>query len=534
MKSVIWSLLSLLALSQALTIPLLEELQQQTFFSKKTVPQQVAELVGTHYSKDEIISLWKDIELDVPREKIQEAFDKFVKQSTATSPVRNEFPLSQQDWVTVTNTKFDNYQLRVKKSHPEKLNIDKVKQSSGYLDIIDQDKHLFYWFFESRNDPSTDPIILWLNGGPGCSSITGLLFEKIGPSYITKEIKPEHNPYSWNNNASVIFLEQPVGVGFSYSSKKVGDTATAAKDTYVFLELFFQKFPQFLTSNLHIAGESYAGHYLPKIASEIVSHADKTFDLSGVMIGNGLTDPLIQYKYYQPMACGKGGYKQVISDEECDELDRVYPRCERLTRACYEFQNSVTCVPATLYCDQKLLKPYTDTGLNVYDIRTMCDEGTDLCYKELEYVEKYMNQPEVQEAVGSEVSSYKGCDDDVFLRFLYSGDGSKPFHQYITDVLNASIPVLIYAGDKDYICNWLGNQAWVNELEWNLSEEFQATPIRPWFTLDNNDYAGNVQTYGNFSFLRVFDAGHMVPYNQPVNALDMVVRWTHGDFSFGY
>lgn len=274
MKSVIWSLLSLLALSQALTIPLLEELQQQTFFSKKTVPQQVAELVGTHYSKDEIISLWKDIELDVPREKIQEAFDKFVKQSTATSPVRNEFPLSQQDWVTVTNTKFDNYQLRVKKSHPEKLNIDKVKQSSGYLDIIDQDKHLFYWFFESRNDPSTDPIILWLNGGPGCSSITGLLFEKIGPSYITKEIKPEHNPYSWNNNASVIFLEQPVGVGFSYSSKKVGDTATAAKDTYVFLELFFQKFPQFLTSNLHIAGESYAGHYLPKIASEIVSHAE--------------------------------------------------------------------------------------------------------------------------------------------------------------------------------------------------------------------------------------------------------------------
>ena len=88
--------------------------------------------------------------------------------------------------------------------------------------------------FESRNDPKNDPIILWLNGGPGCSSSTGLFFE-LGPSSINKTLHPVYNPYSWNSNASVIFLDQPVGVGYSYTGgDEVKNTLTAAKDVYVF------------------------------------------------------------------------------------------------------------------------------------------------------------------------------------------------------------------------------------------------------------------------------------------------------------
>ena len=144
---------------------------------------------------------------------------------------------------TIQNNVFEDYTLRVKENHPDVLGLDDVKQYTGYLDVNSADKHFFYWFFESRNDPENDPVVLWLNGGPGCSSSLGLLFE-LGPSFIDVRGKPVYNPYSWNLNASVIFLDQPVGVGYSYTGgDDVLDTPSAARDFYVFMELFFQKFP---------------------------------------------------------------------------------------------------------------------------------------------------------------------------------------------------------------------------------------------------------------------------------------------------
>lgn len=227
----------------------------------------------------------------------------------------------KKDWDhVVSSQELDNFQLRVNKiKEPAKLGVDSVQQYTGYLDVKDEGKHFFFWFFESRNDPANDPIVLWLNGGPGCSSMTGLFFE-LGPSAIDVELKPVYNPYSWNNNASVIFLDQPVNVGFSYSDDKgtgsITNSVAAGKDVYAFLQLFFQQFPQYSTENhkFHIAGESYAGHYIPAFANEILAHPERNFNLSSVLIGNGLTDPLTQYKYYKPMACGEGsGYESVLS-----------------------------------------------------------------------------------------------------------------------------------------------------------------------------------------------------------------------------
>ncbi|GMF03287.1 unnamed protein product [Ambrosiozyma monospora] len=180
--------------------------------------------------------------------------------------------------------------------------------------------------------------------------MTGLFFE-LGSSFIDEKVQPVFNPYSWNSNASVIFLEQPVGVGYSYADKSsVSSTAVAAKDVYAFLELFFGRYIQFNGNDFHIAGESYAGHYIPNIAAEIVRHEDRSFDLTSVLIGNGITDPLIQYDWYGPMACNGtlSGYKQLIPDEDCEKIDQEYPRCARLTKICYDVPTALTCVPATL------------------------------------------------------------------------------------------------------------------------------------------------------------------------------------------
>lgn len=428
----------------------------------------------------------------------------------------------------VSDSKYDNHKLRIKNT-PKGLGVDDVKQYSGYLDIEDEDKHFFYWFFESRNDPKNDPVILWLNGGPGCSSLTGLFFE-LGPASIDKNLKPVKNPYSWNNNASVIFLDQPVNVGYSYSSESISNTKAAGIDVLAFLDLFFKQFPEYSKLPFHIAGESYGGHYIPMFAKEIIEAKDKNFELSSVLIGNGLTDVLVQYEYYQPMACGEGGYEAVVDEDSCDAMADSIPRCTSLINSCYESGSVWSCVPATIYCNNAQMGPYQKTGRNVYDIRTMC-EGSSLCYSELSYIDDYLNLPEVKAAVGAEVDDYEGCNFDVNRNFMFTGDWMKAdFRDAIIDVLETDLPVLIYAGDKDFICNWLGNEAWTNKLEWKGSKGFSKAPVNKW--LNGKSHAGNSKNYENFTFLRVFDGGHMVPHDQPDNSLDMVNRWVSGDYSF--
>lgn len=431
-----------------------------------------------------------------------------------------------KNWDTVTDASLDD-KLRIQKIfNPEILGIDpNVTQYTGYLDTDDDSKHFFFWFFESRNDPENDPIILWLNGGPGCSSMTGLFFE-LGPSSIDVNLKPIYNEYAWNQNASVIFLDQPVNVGFSYSdSDSISNTIAAGKDVYSFLKLFFKKFPNYSNLDFHIAGESYAGHYIPIFASEILSHDDRNFNLTSVMIGNGLTDPLTQYKYFIPMACDEEN--PILNHDDCQSMEDSLDRCISLIESCYNSQSVWTCVPASLYCNNAQLGPYQKTGKNVYDIRKNCNGP--LCYKDLENIDRYLNLDYVQEAIGAEVSDFQSCNFDINRNFLFAGDWMKPYQTAVTDLLNKDLPVLIYAGDKDFICNWLGNEAWTNVLPWKNSENFANEKITKWYT--DGEHTGNFKNYDNLTFLRIFDGGHMVPYDVPESALNMLNSWIHNNFT---
>jgi len=421
----------------------------------------------------------------------------------------------------------ESYNLRTKKVDPKALGVDKVKQYSGYLDDEEDDKHLFYWFFESRNDPKNDPVVLWLNGGPGCSSLTGLFME-LGPSSINKKIETVYNDYSWNSNASVIFLDQPVNVGFSYSGGSVSNTVAAGKDVYALLTLFFKQFPEYATQDFHIAGESYAGHYIPVFASEILSHKKNNINLKSVLIGNGLTDGLTQYEYYRPMACGDGGWPAVLDESECQAMDNALPRCTSLIENCYNSESVWQCVPASIYCNNAMIGPYQRTGQNVYDVRSKC-EGSSLCYNELDWISEYLNKADVQASLGAEVSSYESCNFDINRNFLFQGDWMKPFHRLVPGLLE-KIPVLIYAGDADYICNWLGNQAWAEALEWPGQKAYNKEKMADLILTDSDKKIGEYKASGNFSFMRLHAGGHMVPYDQPESSLDFFNRWLSGEF----
>lgn len=163
-----------------------------------------------------------------------------------------------------------------------------------------------------------------------------------------------------------------------------------------------------------------------------------------MLIGNGLTDGLTQYDYYRPMACGDGGWPAVLDKGECQSMDNALPRCKSLIESCYNSGSVWSCVPASIYCNRAIIGPYQRTGQNPYDIRAKCADGGSLCYKQLTWITKYLNQPHVLEALGAETDGYDSCNFDVNRNFLLAGDWMQPFHRLVPAILE-EIPVLIYA-----------------------------------------------------------------------------------------
>lgn len=129
------------------------------------------------------------------------------------------------------------------------------------------------------------------------------------------------------------------------------------------------------------------------------------------------------------------------------------------------------------------------------------------------------------EIVGAEVPTYESCNFDINRNFLLNGDWMLPFQEFVPKLLE-EIPVLIYAGDADYICNWLGNHAWTEALEWPGKSKFNKATMESFKVSDKE--AGKFKTAGNFTFVRIYQAGHMVPYNQPDPSLQMLNRWLNG------
>ncbi|EIW55989.1 carboxypeptidase C [Trametes versicolor FP-101664 SS1] len=483
---------------------------------------------------------WKDVAHDILREGKQRV----------TKWVDGGKEFVQQHGLTyelVSHPAFDDHHLRMTKPA---LCDTAVKQVSGYLDIAD-DKHLFYWFFEARSNPEKAPLVLWLNGGPGCSSTTGLLFE-LGPCRIAEEGKNvSFHPHSWTEKANVIFLDQPVNVGYSYADgdTSVNTTPVAAEDVWAFLELFLTRFPQYAGLPFHIAAESYGGMYAPSIASvvhhknlDLAKGADALapgllpINLASVIIGNGISDPYVQMASVPDAACE--GEFPVFSDPQsaqCQALRTKVPTCQRLIKSCYDFDSKFTCTPALLYCNSQLMGPIMQTGRNVYDVRRECDRERDgqLCYQELTWIDTWMNLPETKRQLGvNPALDFASCNMDVNQAFALQGDGARNRAKLLPELVESGIRLLIYAGDADMACNYIGNERWVEKLENKFHDEFASTTLQPWVTLDEGKLAGWVRsaggdgfTAGNLTYVQVHAAGHMVPFDQPEAALDLISRW---------
>lgn len=407
--------------------------------------------------------------------------------------------------------------------------IDPPRRTAGYFKLNrTHDAHMFYFFFESRSKPKDDPVILWMTGGPGCSSEIAIFAEN-GPYKVAHNMTLYDNPYGWDVDANVIYVDQPINTGFSYSDDprdRVRNEALVAEDMLDFLQEFFEVHTEMADNDFFVTGESYAGHYVPAVANRVYRAKElgegAPVNIKGAAIGNGMTAPAVQFGAYADFALQEG----LISKGARDAIQWWYPLCKWGADFCSDHNWAWLCGLTLQYCQlavfQRVLRS-APAGLNWYDIRKQCIGP--LCY-DFSDIDAYLNSALVRKTLGVGDIEWEECNMGVNADFF--GDFMRDNEQDLVPMLEDDIRVLIYAGDRDLICNWLGNRRWVDALAWSGSEGWSQAQEQPWSAKGSNAPAGTVTSYDTLTFVKVFQAGHMVPMDQPQASLHMISQWARG------
>ncbi|KAH7098173.1 peptidase S10, serine carboxypeptidase [Auriculariales sp. MPI-PUGE-AT-0066] len=445
------------------------------------------------------------------------------------APEQDLHALASDAFTTFTHPSYPKHSVRIKKITDFCDNGS--KSYSGYIDI--EARHLFFYFFESRANPDRDPVVMWINGGPGCSSSLGAFME-LGPCNIHDKTGPKYNPHSWNSKANLFFLDEPIGVGFSYANhgEHVGTTEEAAIDAAAFITIFFESFSKFQGRAFHMAGESYGGRYLPVFASAVydanalaVAEGRAPINLQSILIGNGITDFETMAPAYYDMMCTAASVEPILPISTCVRIKQTMPRCKAWLKAdCVDKYDAISCGAASNFCGAEIMESFFATNKNPYDISRDCDGNIaeTLCYPLMKHISNWLDRPEVRANLGvsPKIGNFSSCSPS-------NQDGLHSSKLYVAELLERGIRVLVYVGNYDWICNWVGNLAWTNALEWTQHAAFKKAELEEWKV--EGERAGLVKSAGPLTYATVEKAGHMVPYDRPVQALAMLNRWLAGE-----
>ncbi|XP_078439966.1 serine carboxypeptidase-like 34 [Wolffia australiana] len=405
------------------------------------------------------------------------------------------------------------------------------RQYAGYV-TVDEDhgKALFYWFFEATKAPHEKPLLLWLNGGPGCSSIGYGQSEELGP-FLTQPGVPEIklNPHSWNKAANLLFLESPVGVGFSYTNTssdldELGDKITA-DNSYTFLINWFKRFPQYKSHKFYISGESYAGHYAPQLAEKIYDENKRAtkedyINLKGIMIGN----PSLDDEKDQEGLFDYAWHHAVISDEVYDEIKKTCNFSEETSKNCnsavsqyfkvYSIVDMYSLYTPKCFNDTVFKMPNLEVeNINFKGSRAFYSLGYNPCISY--YTENYLNRKDVQEALHANVTkisySWTHCSDAI-TKWRDSPASILPI---LSKLIEGDIKIWVYSGDTD-------GRIPVTSTRYALRKLGLRTikPWTPWYS--KKQVGGWTVDYEGLTFITIRGAGHQVPSFKPKQALMLI------------
>jgi len=386
-----------------------------------------------------------------------------------------------------------------------------VYQASGYGDLTATES-IWFWFFASRTNPDTAPLALWFNGGPGSSSMIGLIQEH-GPCRITTDgSSVTLNPYSWNNEANVLYIDQPVGVGFSHGDMNVGTSQQAAADIWTFMQIFLSdsRFAKYQNNKLAIWTESYGGHYGPTFAAYFLAQnaaiaagtvTGLPLNLQVLGIGNGLTDPLNQYPGYITYA-GTNPYHPLVSASVISRANSAWTSsggCRSQITACYNGGSDSVCSSAQNYCNSNILSPLAGN----YDVYYVPATNPDP-YPPA--IDNYLAS--VASSIGAE-STWQMTNYNVYSNFAATGDWMRSSSPDLETVINAGVRTVIFDGDADFIVNFVGVESMVDHLNTQFTSLYQQQQFAPYTVAGQT--AGQFKNAGTLSYVRVYGSGHEVP-----------------------
>ncbi|XP_057833065.2 serine carboxypeptidase II-3-like [Cryptomeria japonica] len=352
---------------------------------------------------------------------------------------------------------------------------------------------------------------------------------ELGPFRVKPDGKTlSKNPYAWNQVANTLFLESPAGVGFSYSNTtsdyQNGNDDNTARDAYTFLQNWFERFPQYKNRDFYIAGESYAGFYVPELADTILKNNNSRtsfINLKGVMIGNGIMNE-------ETDGCGSIDYAwshALISDEDYAS-QRCTPSGSSYTTHNNTFVSRAESTdgeinPYNIYAPlcPSHPDPIWASSTSVNDTPVNESDGFDPCSPG--YVFTYLNTPEVQNALHANVTdlSYAWTECSDVLSYTFSATTMFPIYRRM---MAAGLRILIYSGDVDAVVPVTGTRYSINALKLSIEEEWY-----PWMS-GELDVGGFSVIYKGLTFATVRGAGHEVPSYQPSRALTMTKSFLAG------
>ncbi|XP_031130586.1 serine carboxypeptidase-like 13 [Ipomoea triloba] len=423
---------------------------------------------------------------------------------------------------------------------------------TGYIGVGETEEvQLFYYFIKSESNPYTDPLILWLTGGPGCSGLWSVAYDN-GPlrfnnvEYNGSLPTLSLNPFAWTKIANIIFLDLPVGTGFSYATTiraNTSDDIQAGIHGCEFVQKWLKEHPNFISNALYVGGESYAGIFVPIItqfiSDGIEARITPWINLKGYLLGNPMTNLNTDGNYQIPYAHGMG----LISDDLYKSLERhcggeyrnVDPNnfdCLQDAATFYQWYSKLykshILEPACPDDPASKLEPVcNDVDYSkLFDQRRALGQLTNLITP-LHITEKcrdhwytlmsyWANELTVRDAIHvrkGTVDLWEYCHSN--LSYTVNAKDVTSYHAYLSTKGYRS---LIYSGDHDPCVPSISTQAWIKALNYSIVDDW-----KPWWTDDQ--VAGYTMTYSNGMTFATVKGGHTVPESAPYQALVMFAKW---------
>jgi len=429
---------------------------------------------------------------------------------------------------------------------------------SGYLKVSPE-KQFHYMLNVNDEDSEKKPLILWLNGGPGCSSLDGWINEN-GPMILNRNGTFIKNEYSWNKAANMLYIESPADVGFSYLDEEANydfNDDIVAKDNLLAILSFFIKFPEYKGREFYIGGESYAGIYIPMLAYEIINYNKEVPDnnkinIKGIMIGNGVVNTTLnsqgfsKFDYYfthhfvsyeTRLEFNEYCYHN-FSNEKCNNIKT---KITKLIQNINKYNYLEECELPTLldgeinyYSNYYLKNSWAFPDLKEKQMlmknksRLLLEESNKLSSVQIaclydKHIIDYFNRNDVKKALHVEMDiEWDLCTYDVIYYYYKQKKGSI---WVIPTLIKNNLRILIFNGDTDMVVPFNQNLEWVESLKLDIEE-----PWRKWRAYgDKNNISGYVTKYKGITFCTIKGAGHEVPRFKPKESLYMLTQFLNNE-----